>query len=221
MAWTNPTRYPNSAEIANNEEFLNVNVIDNLVNHQERIVTLEEAGGGGGGMVVVGSGALNATGAATLLLDNIFSASYAMYKVFWSFQNPTGNGARTVQMVFRSAVPADQSAYATSNYIGLYSTNAPSGLELSGQYVWASGSGSVPAGKTASGELTLNCPNIATCGTSGRLFYDGASGYGESYQGVFNIDTNVAYAGLKFQTTGGGTLKNFKAVVYGLDGTAV
>jgi len=31
MAWTTPTRYPNSAEIANNEEFLNVNVIDNLV----------------------------------------------------------------------------------------------------------------------------------------------------------------------------------------------
>lgn len=31
MAWTDPVRYPNSAEIANNEDFLNVNVIDNLV----------------------------------------------------------------------------------------------------------------------------------------------------------------------------------------------
>ena len=31
MTWTDPTRYPNSAEIANNEDFLNVNVIDNLV----------------------------------------------------------------------------------------------------------------------------------------------------------------------------------------------
>ena len=31
MAWTNPVRYPNSDEQANNEDFLNVNVIDNLV----------------------------------------------------------------------------------------------------------------------------------------------------------------------------------------------
>jgi hypothetical protein len=46
MAWTTPTRYPNSAEIADNEGFLNTNVIDNLVNHQERIVTLESGGGG-------------------------------------------------------------------------------------------------------------------------------------------------------------------------------
>lgn len=31
MAWTDPVRYPNSAEIADNEAFLNTNVIDNLV----------------------------------------------------------------------------------------------------------------------------------------------------------------------------------------------
>ena len=31
MAWTDPTRYPNSMEIADNEAFLNTNVIDNLV----------------------------------------------------------------------------------------------------------------------------------------------------------------------------------------------
>jgi hypothetical protein len=51
MAWTDPVRYPNPYEQINNEEFLNTNVIDNLVNHQERIVTLEEGGGGGSDVV--------------------------------------------------------------------------------------------------------------------------------------------------------------------------
>ena len=51
MAWTDPVRYPNPYEQMNNEEFLNTNVIDNLVNHQERIVTLEEGGGGGSDVV--------------------------------------------------------------------------------------------------------------------------------------------------------------------------
>ena len=40
MAWTDPTRYPNSAEIADNEAFLNTNVIDNLIDHETRLVDL-------------------------------------------------------------------------------------------------------------------------------------------------------------------------------------
>ena len=43
MAWTTPTRYPNSMEIADNEAFLNTNVIDNLVDHESRIVSSEAA----------------------------------------------------------------------------------------------------------------------------------------------------------------------------------
>lgn len=43
MAWTTPTRYPNSAEQANNEDFLNVNVIDNLVDHETRLLLAETA----------------------------------------------------------------------------------------------------------------------------------------------------------------------------------
>ena len=37
MAWTDPTRYPNSMEIADNEAFLNTNVIDNLVYLKDNI----------------------------------------------------------------------------------------------------------------------------------------------------------------------------------------
>ena len=43
MTWTDPVRYPNSAEIADNEAFLNTNVIDNLVDHETRIVANEGA----------------------------------------------------------------------------------------------------------------------------------------------------------------------------------
>jgi hypothetical protein len=74
MAWTNPTRYPNSMEIANNEAFLNTNVIDNL------IYLKENSGGGGGNFTLIET--KNATVAATsVLISNCFTTTYSSYVV--------------------------------------------------------------------------------------------------------------------------------------------
>lgn len=62
MAWTDPVRYPNPYEQMNNEEFLNTHVIDNLVDHQTRIVTLESGGGSSTvGCMLNGSTSLSVT----------------------------------------------------------------------------------------------------------------------------------------------------------------
>ena len=83
MTWTNPTRYPNSMEIADNEAFLNTNVIDNLIDHETRINTA--------GLVRI-SGASFTTATDVVLPADTFTAAYENYRIVLIAENsPTAN----------------------------------------------------------------------------------------------------------------------------------